>query len=184
MRSRNESRDTEPDRRLLAACVVGALLFGGGLGTGLLWMSLHPPPAVEKDCPACPECPKMMAARPVTATIVHERRGAAPVPVPKRGRHGPFGPTDLPDQDEPAGEDEVALRAWIAGQAGALRECGADHGRALLALDVADDGRVKKAQIIARDTLPQGVGDCILVHAKAWKVPVTAANRLLVNLAL
>src|SRR4029450_1478333 len=106
--------------------------------------------------------------------------GAAPVPVPKRGRHGPFGATDLPDQDEPASEDEVALRAWIAGQAATLRECGADHGRALLALDVADDGRVKKAQIIARDTLPAGVGDCILARAKTWKLPVSAANRLMV----
>jgi hypothetical protein len=161
---------------------VGALLFGAGLAAGLLWMSLHPPPPVEKACAACPECPQI--AKPVTATIVRERRGAAPVPMPKRGRHGPFGSSDLPDQDEPAGEDEVALRAWIAGQASTLRECGADHGRALLSLDVADDGRVKKAQIIARDTLSQGVGDCILARTKSWKLPVSAANRLLVNLAL
>jgi hypothetical protein len=178
--SRRESPVT--DHRLLLACLVGALLFGAGLAAGLLWMSLHPPPAVERACPACPECPTPV--KPVVATVVHQRRdGAAPVPVPKR-RHGPFGSTELPDQDEPAGEDEVALRAWIAGQSATLRECGADHGRALLSLDVADDGRVKKAQIIARDTLSQTVGDCILGRAKGWKLPVSAANRLLVNLAL
>src|SRR5207244_4100675 len=30
--------------RPLLAALVGALLFGGGLAVGLLWMSLHPPP--------------------------------------------------------------------------------------------------------------------------------------------
>ena len=181
MPSRHDSPPST-DSRLILACIAGALLFGAGLATGLIWMSLHPPQAPEKVCAACPECPKPVAKGPGIATLV--RRGSTPVPTPKRGRHGPFGPSDLPDQDEPAGEDEVALRAWIADQAGTLRECGADHGRALLSLDVADDGRVKKAQIIARDTISQGVGDCILSRTKGWKLPVTAANRLLVNLAL
>ena len=179
MPSRHES-PASTDSRLILACVAGALLFGAGLAVGLIWMSLHPPQAPEKVCAACPECPK--AKSPGTATLV--RRGAAPTPAPKRGRRGPFGPNDLPDQDEPAGEDEVALRAWIAEQAGTLRECGADHGRALLSLDVGDDGHVKKAQIIARDTISQGVGDCILSRTKGWKLPVSAANRLMVNLAL
>jgi hypothetical protein len=89
----------------------------------------------------------------------------------------------LPDQDEPAGEDAAALRAFVAGRSSALRECSSDHGRALLALDVTEAGRVEKAELLARDTVGQGAADCIIARARDWKVPVTAANRVLVNLA-
>ncbi len=157
----------------LAAVVGGAALLAG-VCAGLLLAALRKPVTAEAMvCPACPSCPPTPALA-----------SAAGPGAPRKLKHLPPRPEPLPGQDELSPEDQAKLRAWIEEQASELRACGADHGRALLALDVTTEGRVRKAQLLAHDALPRGVSDCILQRALTWRAPVSAENRLLVNLTL
>jgi hypothetical protein len=180
MRPAARDRDQEDERERRALLVVALLAaFAAGVVAALLWMHAHPPvAAAPPPCPDCPACPQPAAAAP-RAAVVPPRR-------PKAKRAARPGPEALPGQDEPPSDDAARLRRWMEAQAEALRECGRPEtrGRAVLALDLAADGRVRKAQLYASESVAADSEQCILERARGWRAPVHVENRLLVNLSL